>query len=272
MSQRARARARRATRRRSTPKCTIATGQLVRAEDELAIKRAMLRHRLVDIYKRGPLYTTEALLTAESFGALVARYKYLHLLALRDRALVARVEQLPQSGRPAATGAGRLQRRVEDNRQEKTNEEERLRSLAVEREHSLVQAKRAQQATQTRLAQIALAEARLARSSTRSRTPGAGRRAARMRRAPPSASTLTTRDFGQPRLAGRRHDPLPVRPRGEPQQHDDALERHRHRRAARHRRTRRGERGGRRRASRSGPMDRPSSSSTAAATIRSTDR
>ena len=71
-----------------------ATGQLVRAEDELVIKRAMLRHRLVDIYKRGPLYTTEALLTAESFGALVARYKYLHLLALRDQALVARVELL----------------------------------------------------------------------------------------------------------------------------------------------------------------------------------
>jgi septal ring factor EnvC (AmiA/AmiB activator) len=52
-----------------------ATGNLVRAQDELVIKRAMLRHRLVDIYKRGPLYTTQALLTAESFGALVARYK-----------------------------------------------------------------------------------------------------------------------------------------------------------------------------------------------------
>ena len=34
------------------------------------------------------------MLSARSFGELVARYKYLHLLALRDRSLVGRVEQL----------------------------------------------------------------------------------------------------------------------------------------------------------------------------------
>jgi septal ring factor EnvC (AmiA/AmiB activator) len=50
-----------------------ATTGLVHTQDELAIKRAMLRHRLVDIYKRGPLYSTQALLTADSFGALIAR-------------------------------------------------------------------------------------------------------------------------------------------------------------------------------------------------------
>jgi septal ring factor EnvC (AmiA/AmiB activator) len=173
-----------------------ATGQLVRAEDELAIKRTMLRHRLVDIYERGPLYTTEALLTAESFGALVARYKYLHLLALRDRALVTRVEQLRnQVGRQRRVMVG-LQNDVEENRSEKTNEEERLRSLVVEREHSLVQAKRSQQATETRLAQIALAETRL--STVINSIEEARRRAASRPNAPTAAvaSTLTTRDFG----------------------------------------------------------------------------
>ncbi len=172
-----------------------ATGQLVRAEDELAIKRAMLRHRLVDIYERGPLYTTEALLTAESFGALVARYKYLHLLALRDRALVARVEQLRnQVGQQRRVLVG-LQNDIEENRTEKTQEEDRLRSLVVEREHSLAQAKRSQQATETRLAQIALAESRL--STVINSIEEARRRAASRPNAPTAAaSTLTTRDLG----------------------------------------------------------------------------
>src|SRR3954465_14661780 len=71
-----------------------ATQSMVRTEGELTDKRATLRRRLVDIYKRGPLFTAQALLSAQSFGELIARYKYLHTLALHDQALVARVEQL----------------------------------------------------------------------------------------------------------------------------------------------------------------------------------
>ncbi len=173
-----------------------ATGQLVQAEDELVIKRAMLRHRLVDIYKRGPLYTTEALLTAESFGALVARYKYLHLIALRDQALVARVELLRNQVSHQRRVLVGLQNEVQDNREEKTLEQERLRSLADEREASLAQAKRSQQATATRLAQIGLAEMRL--SAVINSIEDARRKAASRPHAPAAttASTLTTRDLG----------------------------------------------------------------------------
>ena len=42
------------------------------AQQEIGTKQRILRRRLVDIYKRGPLYSYEALLSAESFGALVA--------------------------------------------------------------------------------------------------------------------------------------------------------------------------------------------------------
>ena len=70
------------------------TANLVRAQDEVQIKKAVLRKRLVEIYKRGPLFTFEVLLSAKSFGDLVARYKYLHILAQRDRAVVRRVDQL----------------------------------------------------------------------------------------------------------------------------------------------------------------------------------
>ena len=64
------------------------TTRMASAERELDTRRATLERRLVDIYKRGPLYSAEALLTARSFGELVARYKYLHELAVHDRALV----------------------------------------------------------------------------------------------------------------------------------------------------------------------------------------
>src|SRR5438046_10372025 len=56
------------------------TVNLLLAQDALAEKRAVLERRLVDIYKRGPLYTYQVLLAAESFGDLLSRYKYLYLV------------------------------------------------------------------------------------------------------------------------------------------------------------------------------------------------
>lgn len=73
---------------------SVTTADLVRAQDELEYKKVVLQRRLVDIYKRGGLYSSEVLLSANSFADLVARYKYLHLAALRDQALVKRVDDL----------------------------------------------------------------------------------------------------------------------------------------------------------------------------------
>ena len=53
------------------------SAELILAEDNLAERRVVLDRRLVDIYKRGPLHTFQALLAAESFGDLLSRYKYL---------------------------------------------------------------------------------------------------------------------------------------------------------------------------------------------------
>jgi len=175
---------------------TSATGQLVRAQDELAMKRAALRHRLVDIYKRGPLYTTEALVTAESFGNLIARYKYLHLIALHDRAMVARVEQLgDQIARQRHALVG-LHDAVQENLSDKASEEQRLRGLEQERRDRLTEVRQTQDVTAGRLKQIADAEARL--GSVINSLEEARKRAESRANAPaPSASTLTTRDFGQ---------------------------------------------------------------------------
>ena len=168
----------------------------VRAEDELAVKRAVLRRRLIDIYKRGPLYSFEAMLSAQSFGALVARYKYLHLLALRDRALVERVEELRNQVRRQRRNLVTLQNDLEDSRREKALEEQRLRTLEEQRAVHLAQARAQQKRVQARLAEIARSETRM--TNTIASLEAARRRSESRSNAPaPAASTLRTADLGR---------------------------------------------------------------------------
>jgi murein hydrolase activator len=144
-----------------TTEMSTSTGQLVQDEDQIAIYRAVLHRRLIDLYKQGPLYTTEALLTADSFGALIARYKYLHLLVLHDQALVTRVEQLRdhiEQQRHLLTG---LHDAVVENRSQKAAEQDRLQRLEAQRRVSLVEAKRSQEDVSARLKRIASSEARV---------------------------------------------------------------------------------------------------------------
>ena len=138
-----------------------ATRRLGKAEGELAGKQVALRRRLVDIYKRGPLYTAEVLLSAESFGELVARYKYLHELARRDRSLVRRVEQLRDDVAGQQVLLVRLQQDLARNRQEKADEERRLRALEQLRGRNLSSVRQQAERTRARLAQVARDETRL---------------------------------------------------------------------------------------------------------------
>ena len=166
------------------------------AQREIGLKRVVLQRRLVDIYKRGPLYSYEALLSAQSFGSLVARYKYLHLLALRDRALVRRVEQLRDQIAGQRATLVRLQNEIQRNRAEKQEEEGRLRALEDQRQASLRQTQSQTKKLAARLAEIERSESRLA--SVIGSFEEARRRAETRRNAPaPTASTLTTRDLGR---------------------------------------------------------------------------
>lgn len=171
---------------------------LVRTQDELAIKRATLRKRVAEIYKRGPLYSLEALLSAESFGALVARYKYLHIAAQRDRSLVNRVETLTSQITAQRTLLVRLQGDVESNRREKAEEEARLRRLEIQRGRSLAQIEAQQRRARDRLTQIARDEQRLtsviaAFEESRRRAEAAAARTGTA----PRASSLSTADLGR---------------------------------------------------------------------------
>ena len=173
-----------------------ATANLIRAQDELAIKRAVLRNRVREIYKRGALYSVEAMLSAQSFGELVSRYKYLHLAAQRDRALVHRVEALGQQIGNQRQMLVTLRGDVEISRQEKADEEKRLRTLDEQRARSLAQAQAKEKQTESRLAQIARDEARLGNVIALlevERKRAEGRSGSNF----PSNSTLKTADFGR---------------------------------------------------------------------------
>jgi septal ring factor EnvC (AmiA/AmiB activator) len=172
------------------------TERMTSAESELNVRRATLQHRLVDIYKRGPLYPVEALLTARSFGELVARYKYLHEIAAHDRALVRRVETLHDDIARQRGELVKLRDAVEESRVDKRKEEERLASLRGARSTNLQRAQRTSQQIQARLAQIRASEARL--GNVIATIEANARRAAAARpNAPRPASTLKSADAGR---------------------------------------------------------------------------
>lgn len=172
------------------------TADLIHAQDELAIKRAVLDHRVKEIYKRGKLYSAEAMLSAQSFGELIARYKYLHLVAQRDRALVLRVETLGMLIERQRDALLHLRGDVELSRQEKADEEKRLRTLEEQRGRSLVQAQATQRATERRLQQVAKDERRLTDVIAALETERR-RAASRAGSSVPSTSTLRTSDIGR---------------------------------------------------------------------------
>ncbi len=172
------------------------TNRMAMAEGDLTYRRGALQKRLVDIYKRGPLHSAEALLTARSFGELITRYKYLHELAVHDRALVKRVEVLRNDITRQHTELMKFRDAVEDNRSDKQREEERLAILTRLRSTSLQQAQQSAKQIQDRLARIRQSEARLGNVMA---TIDATRRRTEVARpnAPRTPSTLRTTDLGK---------------------------------------------------------------------------
>jgi murein hydrolase activator len=172
------------------------TSSLVRAEDEAETKRAILNHRLIEIYKRGPLFDFQALLSADSFGELIARYKYLHEIAVHDRALVKRMDDLRTTIRGRRRQLVSLQSDVQQNRLEKAQEEARLQALESQRQKSLVRVQADSRKTQQRLAQVKRSESKLndiISSIEAARRRGSSRASAVAR----GASSIKTSDYGK---------------------------------------------------------------------------
>ena len=169
-----------------------ANARVAQAQVEVTQRRERLRGRVRDIYKRGPLFATEAFLAARSFGELVARYKYLHELTLYDKTVVKRVEDLHRRIDSERQLLVRLKDEFERGREEKEREQRRLRDLEVQQQRALSQAKKSQQDIDSRLAQMRRDEARMANliASAEAAARGGGASAA------PTTSTIKTADFG----------------------------------------------------------------------------
>ena len=144
-----------------TDEVAATTANLSSSEREAAMKRAVLQRRVIEIYKRGPLYSAEVLFSAQSVGQLVARYKYLHLLALRDQGLVHRLEELHTRIESQHGQLVRLQSSVIENRAEKSREAARLVELETLQSRNLARVQQDTKRTRARLAELEKSEARL---------------------------------------------------------------------------------------------------------------
>jgi murein hydrolase activator len=170
------------------------TTELANSEREAAIKREILQRRLIEIYKRGPLYSAEVLFSSKSVGQLVARYKYLHLLALRDKGLVNRLDELHEKIEAQHGQLVRLQSSVAENRSEKEKEAARLADLEQQQARSLQRVQEDTKRTRARLAELEKSESRLNNFIA---SFEAERRRAGSRATSASPSSIRTTDIGR---------------------------------------------------------------------------
>ena len=247
------------------------SAELILAEDNLAERRAVLERRLVDIYKRGTLYTYQALLR----GRIVRR--------------PAQPLQVPLPHQPAGPRAGDRRRAAPEPRGGRAQHHPRRAHPArplppgarggVRQVHRPRQARarrleslqRSARSTERRLTTLQKDEARLnglLAALERARRDEAARGA--LRGARRRARLDHHGEPRQARLAGRRHDRLPFRAGHAAERRDHPLERGRDRGARWARRCTRWRRGRCGWWDNSGPTGSRSSWSTGTATTPST--
>jgi murein hydrolase activator len=179
-----------------TDEVQTTTSDLEKSQREASMKRTVLQQRLIEIYKRGPLYSAEVLFSAQSVGQLVARYKYLHLLALRDKGLVHRLDDLHEKMESQRIQLVRLQNSVIENRSAKEQEAARLADLERLQARNLSRVQQDAKRTKARLAELEKSEARLNNfiasfEAERRRVSGRGGTVAL------SSSSIRTTDIGR---------------------------------------------------------------------------
>jgi septal ring factor EnvC (AmiA/AmiB activator) len=179
-----------------TDEVQTTTSDLEKSQREASMKRTVLQRRLIEIYKRGPLYSAEVLFSAQSVGQLVARYKYLHLLALRDKGLVHRLDELHEKMESQRIQLVRLQNSVIENRSAKEQEAARLAELETLQARNLSRVQQDAKRTKARLAELEKSEARLNNfiasfEAERRRVSGRGGTVAL------SSSSIRTTDIGR---------------------------------------------------------------------------
>jgi septal ring factor EnvC (AmiA/AmiB activator) len=172
----------------------LTTREMLLTRDELELRRTELRERLREIYQRGQLYAFQVLLEARSFGNLLSRYKYLHLVARYDRMLVGQVRE--------------LETKLSEQREQLASEYARLSALRMEKEREIGDLERLERQRQRRLsnvrARVSQTENRLSALETEEQRLGdllaeldRARREAERIAGTTRSSSLRTSDLGQ---------------------------------------------------------------------------
>ncbi len=172
----------------------ISTRDMLHTRDELELRRTELEERLREIYQRGQLYAFQVLFEARSFGELLSRYKYLHLVARYDRMLVGQVRE--------------LEGKLTEQREQLASEYARLSALRMEKEREVGDLERLEGQRQRRLtnvqARVSQTETRLSTLETEERRLGdllaeldRARREAERVAGTTRSSSLRTSDLGQ---------------------------------------------------------------------------
>lgn len=205
------------------------TGEMLSTRDELAIRQTELQERLRSIYQRGRFHALRVLLEARSFGDLVSRYKYLHLVARYDRMLVDEVRTLERRLSEQRSLLADEYTRLEALRSEKRFEIADLERLENQRQRRLRSVRGRVAQTTTRIEELQAEESRL--SNLVANLERARREAERVA-GTTSEPTLRTSDlgqldwpvegaivyrFGEPKEGGGNHQGLGIgAPRGSP--------------------------------------------------------
>lgn len=129
--------------------------QLASTQAQVRRRTGQLGRRLRSIYKRGPLHSVRVLLTAESFADLINRYRYLHILARRDRAMIEEVRGLERSLVAQNRTLQETLQQIELLRSQKEAEVAELERIEQQSETALRQYRNAQTRTESRLERLA---------------------------------------------------------------------------------------------------------------------
>lgn len=170
------------------------TRQLALSHAKLRERSTLMNERLRTIYKRGKLHTVRVLLTAEDFGDLMNRYKYLHLITVNDRLMVQDVARLEKQLEVQEQELKLSLTQLEVLREDKLAEVRQLEQLEGKQVRTLAQFRAREKATSGKLEQLLKDEARLAGtiSDIERRRKEEERRGTRA----PATANINTRDLG----------------------------------------------------------------------------
>jgi murein hydrolase activator len=153
-----------------------------------------LNERLRSIYKRGRMHTVQVMLTARTFGDLLKRYKYLHLMAMYDRMVVQDVARLEREAGRHEQELRESLRRLESLRGEKTVEFAQLERVERQRQTTLRQFRQQETATAGRISALEREQARL--TSALADLERRRREEEARRTTPAGPASITTRALG----------------------------------------------------------------------------